>query len=131
MVNGEVAVESLPGLWNAKYKEYLGIEPATDSKGILQDIHWASGFGYFPTYTLGNLYGAQIYHKLRQVFPDFDARLAQGDTAFVLSWLQEHMYQYGVTYQADELVKRVTGEYPDPRYFVQYLTDKFTAIYNL
>src|SRR6185437_15817605 len=76
MVNGDVAVESLPAAWNGKYMEYLGVEPPTDSHGILQDVHWSSGFGYFPTYTLGNLYAAQIYATLRQTFADFDERLA-------------------------------------------------------
>ncbi|HEY3991721.1 MAG TPA: carboxypeptidase M32 [Ktedonobacteraceae bacterium] len=131
MVNGEVAVESLPGMWNAKYREYLGIEPETDSKGILQDVHWSSGFGYFPTYTLGNLYGAQIFHKLREAFPDFDARLESGETAFVLRWLEEHMYAYGAIYLPEDLVQRVTGELPNPEHFVRYLTHKFENIYNL
>lgn len=131
MVNGEVAVEALPGMWNAKYREYLGIEPDTDSKGILQDIHWTGGFGYFPTYTLGNLYAAQIFHTLHNVFPDFDARLAQGDTHFVLRWLEEHMYAWGAMYQPEELVQHVTGEKPNPEYFVRYLTNKFEAIYKL
>ncbi|MGH2478532.1 MAG: carboxypeptidase M32 [Ktedonobacteraceae bacterium] len=131
MVNGEVAVEALPGMWNAKYREYLGIEPDTDSKGILQDIHWTGGFGYFPTYTLGNMYGAQIFHKLHNVFSDFDERLAQGDTSFVLKWLEEHMYVYGTIFQPEDLVERVTGEKPNPEHFVYYLTKKFEEIYNL
>ena len=131
MVNGEVAVEALPGMWNARYREYLGIEPGTDSEGILQDIHWTSGFGYFPTYTLGNMYGAQIFHKLRGTFPDFDERLAQGGTSFILRWLEEHMYAYGTIYQPEELIERVTGEKPNPEHFVRYLTRKFEEIYNL
>lgn len=124
MVNGEVAVESLPGMWNDKYQEYLGFKPENDSQGILQDVHWSGGFGYFPTYTLGNLYSAQIFHKLREVFPDFDARLERGDTAFILRWLEEHMYAYGAIYLPEELIRRVTGELPNPEYFVRYLTDK-------
>ncbi|MGH2516299.1 MAG: carboxypeptidase M32, partial [Ktedonobacterales bacterium] len=95
LVNGEVNIETLPRLWNAKYKEYLGIEPERDAEGVLQDIHWTSGFGYFPTYTLGNLYAAQIYAVLRRSFPDFDERLAAGDTSFILGWLRQRMYQYG------------------------------------
>ena len=131
MVNGEVAVESLPGMWNAKYREYLGIESETDSKGILQDVHWSSGFGYFPTYTLGNLYGAQIFHKLHEVFPDLDARLEGGETAFILRWLEEHMYAHGAIYLPEDLVQRVTGELPNPDHFVRYLTHKFEGIYHL
>lgn len=127
MVNGDVAVESLPGLWNAKYREYLGVEPENDSQGILQDVHWSGGFGYFPTYTLGNLYAAQIFHKLHEVFPDFDARLEGGETSFVLRWLEEHMYAYGVIYMPEDLIARVTGETPNPEHFVNYLTAKFAA----
>lgn len=131
MVNDEVAVESLPGIWNARYREYLGIEPDSDSKGILQDVHWSGGFGYFPTYTLGNLYGAQIFHKLHETFSDFDERLAKGETAFVLRWLEEHMYAHGVIYLPEDLIKRVTGEAPNPEHFVRYLNNKFAKIYSL
>ena len=103
LINGETAVESLPSLWNSKYKEYLEVAPTSDAEGVLQDIHWSHGsFGYFPTYTLGNLYGAQIYATLRRAFPDFDARLAAGDRGFILTWLREHMYAYGATFMPEE-----------------------------
>src|SRR5437763_4581606 len=92
LINGNIAIESLPRQWNAKYREYLGIEPQRDSEGVLQDIHWTSGFGYFPSYTLGNLYGAQIYTTLRRAFQNFDERLSQGDTAFALDWLREKVH---------------------------------------
>ncbi|HEX9131940.1 MAG TPA: carboxypeptidase M32, partial [Ktedonobacteraceae bacterium] len=131
LINGDVAIETLPGLWNAKYREYLGVEPATDSEGVLQDIHWTSGFGYFPSYTLGNLYGAQMYAALRRAFPNFDERLAAGDTAFILEWLREKMYAFGAIYQPETLMELVTGETPDPEFFVRYLTGKFEAIYRL
>jgi carboxypeptidase Taq len=131
LINGDVAIESLPGLWNAKYHEYLGIEPTSDSEGVLQDIHWSAGFGYFPSYTLGNLYGAQIYSALRKDFPNFDERLASGDTAFILDWLREKMYVFGVMYLPETLMERVTGEAPNPEFFVRYLTSKFEEIYQL
>jgi carboxypeptidase Taq len=131
LINGEISVESLPELWNARYRQYLGIEPANNAEGVLQDIHWTFGFGYFPTYTLGNLYGAQIYATLRRTFPDFDERLARGDTGFILNWLREHMYVFGAVYQPEELIQRVTDEKPNPEYFVRYLTNKFEAVYNL
>ena len=131
LINGDIAVETLPGLWNAKYRAYLGIEPSNDAEGVLQDIHWSFGFGYFPTYTLGNLYSAQIFHKLHAVFPDFDQRLASGDTAFALDWLREHMYAHGVIYQPEELIERVTNEPPNPEHFTHYLNAKFENIYSL
>jgi len=131
LINGDVAIESLPGLWNAKYREYLGIEPTRDSEGVLQDIHWSAGFGYFPSYTLGNLYGAQIYSTLRKDFSNFDERLASGDTAFILDWLRDKMYVFGAIYQPETLMERVTGESPNPEFFVRYLTGKFEEIYRL
>lgn len=131
MINGDVAVESLPGKWNGMYQDYLGVEPPTDSVGIMQDIHWTSGFGYFPTYTLGNLYAAQIYATLRKTFADLDERLASGDTGFILSWLQERMYSVGAVYLPEQLIERVTGEKPNPEYFGRYLTEKFNQVYNI
>jgi carboxypeptidase Taq len=131
LINGNLSIESLPGLWNKKYEEYLNITPPTAVEGVLQDTHWTFGFGYFPTYTLGNLYAAQIYHTLRKDFSDFDARLAAGDSSFVLNWLHERLHQYGAVYQPEELIQRVTGERPDPQYFVRYLTEKFEKVYDL
>jgi carboxypeptidase Taq len=131
LINGDVAIETLPGMWNAKYREYLGVEPATDSEGVLQDIHWSSGFGYFPGYTLGNLYSAQIYAALRRAFPNFDERLASGDTAFILDWLREKMYAFGAIYLPETLMEKVTGGTPNPEFFVRYLTGKFERIYQL
>jgi carboxypeptidase Taq len=131
MMNEDVSVESLPSMWNAKYQDYLGITPDSDANGILQDVHWTSGFGYFPSYTFGNLYSAQIYNTLRKAYPDFDERLAGGDVSFVLNWLRENLYAYGTIYQPEELIQRVTGEAPNPQYLVDYLTNKFSQIYNL
>ncbi len=132
LINGDAAIESLPRMWNAKYKEYLEVAPESDADGVLQDIHWShGGFGYFPTYTLGNLYGAQIEATLRREFPDFDERLATGDRLFALNWLREHMYVYSATYVPEELIERVTGEKPNPEYFARYLTAKFEQVYDL
>jgi carboxypeptidase Taq len=132
IINGDVAIESLPRLWNEKYQEYLGITPPNDSDGVLQDVHWShGGFGYFPTYTLGNLYAAQIYAALRGAFPDFDERLASGDRLFALEWLRGRMYRFGAIYEPEELIARVTGEKPNPDYFERYLNEKFTRVYDL
>lgn len=131
LVNGDISVEELPKLWNEKYRQYLGIVPTNDAQGVLQDMHWTSGFGYFPTYTLGNLYAAQIYLALRRTFPNFDERLAGGDTHFVLDWLREKMYIFGAIYLPEDLIKRVTGEKPNSEYFVRYLTEKFEKVYDL
>ena len=131
LINGEVAVESLPRLWNDKYRKYLDIEPENDTLGVLQDIHWATGFGYFPSYTLGNLYSAQIFYTLRNEFPNLDEQLASGDTMFVLQWLRNHMYAFGKIYLPEDLMVRMTGEPANPHYLVHYLNEKFQCLYGL
>jgi carboxypeptidase Taq len=131
LINGEITVESLPRLWNDKYRTYLGIGPENDTVGVLQDIHWATGFGYFPGYTLGNLYSAQIFHALRNALPNLDERLASGDTAPVLQWLREHMYVFGKIYLPEDLLIRMTGEPANPHYLVHYLHEKFQHLYGL
>lgn len=131
LINGEVTVESLPRLWNDRYSKYLGIEPENDTVGVLQDIHWSTGFGYFPSYTLGNLYSAQIFYTLRNEFPNLDERLASGDTMFVLQWLRERMYAFGRIYLPEDLMVRMTGEPANPHYLVHYLNEKFQRLYGL
>jgi carboxypeptidase Taq len=132
LINGEIDVADLPHLWNQKYQDYLGVTPPTDTAGVLQDIHWSNGsFGYFPTYTLGNLYGAQIYQTLRRVFPEYEQRLEAEGTGFILDWLREQMYSYGQVYTPAELARKVTGEDLNPEYFVQYANTKFGGLYGL
>ncbi len=131
MINGNVAVESLPRMWNEKYQEYLGITPPNDADGVLQDVHWSTGFGYFPTYSLGNLNSAQIFNTLHKELPNFNELLMQGNTTPILDWLREHMYSVGAIYRPDELMQRVTGETLNPDYFTNYLVSKFEGIYGL
>ncbi|WP_165423087.1 carboxypeptidase M32 [Ktedonosporobacter rubrisoli] len=131
LVNGEISVESLPRLWNEKYREYLGIEPENDTVGVLQDMHWSDGFGGFQGYTIGNICAAQIFKKLQSEFPDLKERLAGGDTSFILQWLSEHMYSIGATYLPQDLMVRLTGESMNPNYLLSYLTGKFEKIYDL
>jgi carboxypeptidase Taq len=132
LVNGTLEVADVPELWNQKYQQYLGLTPPTDTVGVLQDIQWALGkFGYFPTYTLGNLYGAQIYQTLRRAFPEYDERLAAEGTGFLLAWLREQIYTYGQVYTPHDLVCNVTGEDLNPEYFVAYARVKFGMLYGL
>jgi carboxypeptidase Taq len=132
LINGEIEVDDLPALWNARYEQYLGIRPERDGEGVLQDVHWSHGsIGYFPTYTLGNLYAAQIYSALRRAFPDFDMRLGSDGPGFVLDWLREHMYRYGAAYTPAKLIERVTGEAPNPEYFARYLHERYSWVYQL
>jgi carboxypeptidase Taq len=111
MLKGDLSPADLPGAWTAKMKELLGITPPDDARGCLQDIHWSGGMiGYFPTYTLGNLYAAQFFEQARQDLGDLDSQFARGDFAPLLGWLRKNIHQPGKTYRPRELVKRVTGK---------------------
>lgn len=131
VVEGDLAVADLPAAWNEKMRAYLGVTPPTDALGVLQDIHWGSGaIGYFPTYSLGNLIGAQLYYTLRDRYPDFDARVASGDLGFILDWLRDHVHAHGRTYSTPALVERATGQPLNPSFFSRYLAEKFGALYG-
>jgi carboxypeptidase Taq len=132
VLGGRMEVDELPEAWDAKMAASLGITPQNAAEGLLQDVHWSYGsLGYFPTYSLGNLYFAQILATIRRQFPDFDERIAAGDLLFVREWLREQIHRFGRIYPANELIRRVTGEPLNPRYFTQYLRGKYGALYRL
>ncbi|WP_199613583.1 carboxypeptidase M32 [Paenibacillus alkalitolerans] len=132
LVAGTIEVKELPKLWNEKMREYLGVEPPTDTLGVLQDVHWSYGaFGYFPTYSLGNLYAAQILFTIRKRFPDFYGMISRGEFGAVREWLRENIHQHGMVYSPEELIVRVTGEPLNPDYLVQYFEEKYSDIYGL
>ena len=132
LIEERVGVGDLPEVWNAKMQNYVGTTSPTDANGVMQDIHWPSGLvGYFPTYSLGNLIGAQLYYTLRDTFTDFDDRVAAGDLGFILAWLRENVHRYGHIYSTDELVRRATGKPLDAAYFARYLAEKYGPIYGL
>ncbi|WP_139902231.1 carboxypeptidase M32 [Clostridium thermarum] len=131
LVNGRVEVKDLPEIWNEKYKEYLGVEPSNDSEGVLQDVHWSDGsFGYFPSYALGNLYGAQFLNKMLKDIPDFYGKIEAGDFKAIHRWLIENVHKHGAVYEPAELIKKVTGEELKADYFIEYLYNKYSKIYN-
>lgn len=132
LINSDINIDDIPKLWNEKYKEYLGVEPENDADGVLQDVHWSGGdFGYFPTYALGNLYGAQIFNQLKEEIPDWDQKIYSGDFLSITKWLKENVHQYGATLKPAELIKKVTGEELSAKYFIEYLNDKFGKIYGV
>ncbi len=132
MFNGQVPVDDLPDLWNQKMEDYLGLRPASNAEGILQDIHWSfGGFGYFPTYLLGNLYAAQWTAALRKDMPDLDAKIRAADFIPIRDWMREKIHRHGRRYTADELCTRITGETLNPDHFGQYLKDRFAPLYNI
>ncbi|WP_240689350.1 carboxypeptidase M32 [Ammoniphilus sp. YIM 78166] len=131
MMAGELNAKDLPQAWNQKVEEYLGLVPPTDTVGVLQDIHWCFAIGYFPSYTLGNLYSAQLYQKVRKEFPHFDQLVVEGNLQPILDWLHTHIHQHGKLYTPSELIERATGEKLNAEYLVRYFDDKFTRIYHL
>ena len=125
LFSGRLSADALPAAWRDKYRDYLGIEPADDRTGVLQDMHWAGGYhGYFPTYALGSAIAAQIMHKMQEEI-DVDGLLRAGRVPEVMRWLREHVHRFGALYDTEEILRRSTGEAFDPTYYVQYLEEKF------
>ena len=109
MVEGKVAIKDLPELWNTKMKEYLGVTPPNDAKGVLQDIHWSGGMlGYFSTYALGNLISVQLWERFLEFDPELENQIRKGDFSALLSWLRVKIHQHGRKYEPQEMVQRVT-----------------------
>ncbi|QQS39236.1 carboxypeptidase M32 [Candidatus Woesebacteria bacterium] len=131
LINGKLKPENLPEIWNSKMEKYLGVTPDCDANGVLQDVHWAYGnFGYFPTYTLGNLYAAQFTATLSKKL-DVKKLCAKGELTPILIWLRQHIHTYGSLYFPEELCKKVTGETLDVNYFVTYLHEKYRTLYSI
>src|SRR4029453_6732465 len=110
LIEGSLRVPDLPDAWNTKMREYLGLTPPSDAKGVLQDIHWSAGlFGYFATYTLGNVIAAQLWERFGAVHADRDEQIGRGDFSALLSWLRTELHQHGRKFEPKELVERITG----------------------
>lgn len=132
LMAGELEVANLPQAWREKMKAYLGIEPPNDAKGVLQDVHWAGGdFGYFPSYSLGNLYAAQFTHAMEKDLPDFKGLIARGEFAPIRDWLVQNIHRHGKMKTPAQLLQDVTGEQVDARYLMAYFQRKFGAIYGI
>lgn len=131
LIEEEYPVSELPKLWNELYQEYLGVTPDSDRNGVLQDVHWSGGmFGYFPSYALGNAFAAQLYNKMKQEM-DVPQLLRSGQIGQIINWLKEHVHCYGAAKPAGEILKLATGEDFCPAYYVQYLKEKYTKLYEL
>lgn len=132
ILKGDLAVADLPAAWNAKYESYLGITPDSDSNGCLQDVHWSMGsIGYFPTYSMGNLLGYQIWNRLLTDLPTAEEEISQGHFSSVLGWLTDNIYRVGKMYTPRELVQRVTGKPMDPTDYLAGLDAKYRELYGL
>ncbi len=132
LVSGDLAVADLPGAWNESVKALLGLDVPDDTRGCLQDIHWAfGGIGYFPTYTLGNLYAAQFMAAARRDLDGLDDDFRRGEFGRLKSWLGENIHRHGQRYRAGELCRRATGAPLSAKPFVEYLNDKFGPLYGV
>ncbi|MEK6825892.1 MAG: carboxypeptidase M32 [Nanoarchaeota archaeon] len=133
LIEGKCEAKELPELWSKKYKEYLGVEPKTDSEGVLQDVHWSGGaIGYFPTYSLGSALSAQWKNFMQKDLGDFDALVSnQEGLRKIQRWLKEHIHQHGSAYTFRALVSRVTGEEFSPKYLLESLRTKYSTLYGL
>jgi carboxypeptidase Taq len=132
IINEGVTVDELPELWNDRMEAYLGLRPDTDADGVLQDIHWSfGGFGYFPTYALGNLYNVPMLNQARRDIPDLDERIARGNLTDLREWLREKVHVVGRRKTAAELIEDLTGEPLSADPFMDYLESKYGELYAL
>lgn len=132
LIAGQIEVKDLPEIWNAKYEEYLGLRPQHDGEGVLQDVHWSGGsFGYFPSYSLGNMYAAQITAAIRRDLPNLDELVEQGEFAPIKDWLTERIYRHGAVMKPERFIVQVTGEELNVQYLLDHLKTKFGELYEL
>ena len=132
LLEGRLSVADAPEAWNAKMQEYLGLTPPDDAHGILQDVHWSGGsFGYFPTYTVGNLLSVQLFEKANaDLGGEIAAQVARGEFGPLLGWLRENVHQWGRKYDPPALVQRAAGSPLDPAPYLRYLQTKFGDLYR-
>ena len=130
LIDGKIKTEDIPRVWNEKYREYLGVVPENDAEGALQDSHWSSDFGYFPTYALGNFYNSMYHNAMKKAF-DVDEAVASGDLARINGWMKEHVFAKADILDADEWIRDITGEELTASYFLEYLERKYSEIYGL
>ncbi|HEX8391367.1 MAG TPA: carboxypeptidase M32, partial [Longimicrobium sp.] len=130
MLRGDLAVRDLPGAWNERIRSDLGLTVPDDARGCMQDIHWSMGaVGYFPTYTLGNLYAAQLWEAIHAALPGLDGQVRRGEFGALLGWLRENVHAHGRRYTAPELCQRATGRPLSPAPLLQYLGGKLRSVY--
>jgi carboxypeptidase Taq len=132
LIEGSIEVADVPRVWNDRYEEFLGIRPSHDSEGCLQDIHWAYGsFGYFPTYSFGSFYAAQLAAAMKRQIPGYDDLTSSGNFAPLLQWLRSQVHSKGREFTSEELLIRCTGKGLDVGDFMDYARTKYGSIYGL
>ena len=123
-------MKDIKALWNKKYEEYLGVTPTNDSEGILQDVHWSSGFGYFPTYALGNIYNAMYYNSMKEKL-DVDKLIRENKMDVILKYMTENVFKDANKLDSKTWIKKITNKDIDSSYFLKYLEDKYVELYRL
>ncbi len=131
LIDGTLEVENIEEAWNKKFKQYLGLDVPSPKYGVLQDSHWAGGaIGYFPTYALGSAIGSQLFVKMNEEFNVLDS-LKSGNTVQINNWLKDHIHQYGSSKYAKTILEAAVGGQFDCQYYIDYLIDKYSKIYNI
>ncbi len=131
LIAGTLAVRDVPSAWNRLYREYLGVEVPDDTRGCLQDSHWSGGsIGYFPSYALGSAYGAQMKYTMEQELGKLEDVIAADGLDQITQWLHDHIHRFGSLYKPGELFENCCGKF-DAKYYIDYLTEKYTALYQL
>jgi carboxypeptidase Taq len=129
--NGDLKADDVPGEWDERFEKYFGIKPANVADGCLQDVHWSAGLiGYFPTYTLGNLYSSQFFAKADSDLGGLHQKFEEGNFSVLLGWLRENIHKHGKRYRAEDLVKKVTGEPLSHKPYMDYMNKKFGELYG-
>lgn len=132
LIEERAQAEDLPALWNDKMQSYLGIRPDNDAEGVLQDVHWSMGaFGYFPTYTLGNLYSVQFFEQATGELPKLLEDIEAGNLMPLRRWLEQKIHRWGRMFTPGHLARRVTGSEVSPEPFLRYLEEKYKTLYRL
>jgi len=127
LINGDAEAEAIPELWDQGMRDLLGLSVGNDhNNGCLQDIHWTSGaFGYFPSYTLGAINGAQLFSKIKTDYPDWEQRFISGDVLFVRQWLEKHIWSKGSLLESQELMQQATGEGSNAEHLLTHLEARY------
>ncbi len=132
LIAGRLDVPDLPEAWNTRFEKDFGLKVDTPADGVLQDVHWSEAlFGYFPTYTLGNVYAGCLHAALRRDVPELDARLDKGETGPAVEWLRHKVQQFGGLYEPKDLIEKATGAPPSEGPLLDYLDAKFGDIYGV
>jgi carboxypeptidase Taq len=132
LIVGALALEDLPEAWNAKMKEYLGVNVPDDAKGVLQDVHWSAGsFGYFPTYLLGTIASVQVWETAREDLTDLDAQMEAGEFGPLREWLTDKLYRWGRRLPPEEMLRRIVGGPLDAEPYLRYLKSKVADLYGV